>query len=282
MNMRQLVMQPLLETPNDGSGGGGSTPSTPAADPTVSAPAAAPATPTASPSGATPTAPEGYVPSYRLREANEAAERRHAAAYAAKEAAAEVRYKEMERKFQALAGFTPPPDPEVRAVRDQFGNLYPGLAKLEDRAADLERLIERAGDLESQTQHYWQTYGRQNMDKLFSLAQESLGAPLGDEGKRQLHAAFTGFVQSSPELTARYANDPSIVEDFFKQFTSSFIDPVRRAASATVVGRVAGAIPQDTPGGAPRATPIASGGSLDDRVATAWAAFNQAKTGGGV
>lgn len=273
---------PLLETPNDGSGGGGTPLSTPAADPTVSAPAAAPATPTASPSGATTTAPEGYVPSYRLREASEAAERRHAAAYAAKEAAAEVRYREMERKFQALAGFTPPPDPEVSAVKGQFGTIYPGLVKLEERAADIERLIERAGDLESQTQHYWQTYGRQTMDKLFGLAQESLGAPLNDEGKRQLHAAFTGFVQSSPELTSRYANDPSIVEDFFKQFTSSFIDPVRRAASATVVGRVAGNIPQDTPGGAPRATPIPSGGSLDDRVATAWAAFNQAKTGGGV
>jgi hypothetical protein len=163
----------------------------------------------------------------------------------------------------------------LTAVRNQFGQLYPGLAKLEERAADLMGLIDRAGDMESQNSHYWQTYGRQTMDRLFEHASTSLGSPLTDEGKRSLHAAFSGFVTSSPELTARYANDPSLVDEFWKAFTSSFIDPVRRTASATVSGRVAGNIPQDTPGGAPHVNPGPKPANLDDRASLAWTQYQQ-------
>jgi hypothetical protein len=116
------------------------------------------------------------------------------------------------------------------------------------------------------------------MDRLFEQAQTSLGGPLTDEGKRTLHAAFTGFVSSSPELTARYINDPTIVQDFWKAFNSSFIDPARRMASATVANRAGTALPQDTPGGAPRATPGPKLESLDERVAAGWALYNQPKT----
>jgi hypothetical protein len=119
------------------------------------------------------------------------------------------------------------------------------------------------------------------MDRLFTHASESLGSPLTEEGKRQLHSSFVGFVQSSPELTERYSNDPTIVEDFWKAFTSSFIDPVRRTASATVQGRVASAIvPQDRPG-AP--APVSSGpkpANLDERANQAWALYQQNKRPG--
>jgi hypothetical protein len=136
-------------------------------------------------------------------------------------------------------------------------------------------LIERAGDLESQNSHYWQSYGRQTMDNLFKHAAETVGSPLTDDAKRVLHSSFVGFVQSSPELTARYANDPTIVEDFWKAFSSSFIDPSRRAATAPAIGRAQAATPQDTPGGAPRATPVPQPANLDERAASAWALYQQ-------
>ncbi len=264
------------------------TPAEPTATP--SAPAAAPATPTAptTPVAATPAtpqapatsgAPEGWVPSYRIRESREAAVREANAEFARREAEYQTQLGRYQAQLQALTGVQPPQNPEVAAVRGQFSQLYPGLSRLEDQAEQLQALLERAEDLESASTHHWQNYGRQSMDRLFDHAEKSVGTPLTDEGKRALHAAFVGFVQSSPELTARYAQDPTLVDEYWKALSSSLIDPVRRTAATTVAGRAAGAIPQDTPGGAPRATPVPQPANLDERAASAWALYQQtAKT----
>jgi hypothetical protein len=149
---------------------------------------------------------------------------------------------------------------------------------MEERAADLMGLIEHANDLEQQTTHYWQNYGRQSMDRLFSAAESSLGAPLSEEGKRGLHSAFVGFVSSSPELTARYAEDPTIVEDFWKLMSSTLIDPVRRSTAAGVQGRAPIGLPQDTPGsGTPPVAGPPKPKDMDERASMGWAAFNAAR-----
>jgi hypothetical protein len=198
--------------------------------------------------------------------------------YATREAAIRQEAERYRQQVMALTGVTPPPNPEVDAVRQQFGQLFPGLSKLETLADQIAALTSRSGDLEAQSQHYWQQYGNQTMSRLFERAAESLGSPLTEDAQRLLHSAFVGFVQSSPENSARYASDPSIVEDFWKAYTSSFIDPVRRVASAAVAGR-AGAtpLPQDTPGGAPRGTPVPKLTSLDERAAAGWAQMNMPK-----
>ena len=268
-------------------------PQTPAsATPDAPAPAATPqdfnspqpatqAAPQAPATGAVPGAPpqEGWVPSYRLREARESATRQAQTEFAQREAQLRAESDQYRQKLHALVGVTPPPDPKIDSVRQQFGQLYPGLSKIEERAEQIMSMLERAGDLESQSSHYWQTYGRQSMDRLFAHASESSGGPLTDEAKRVLHASFTGFVQSSPELTERYANDPTLVEDFWKVFSSSFVDPARRAVTATVAGRAAlgATIPQDTPGGVPRATPAPQHANLDERAANAWTQYQSTK-----
>lgn len=253
-----------------------STPATPA-EATPSAPAVSvPATPqTAAPVAATPATPEAMVPSYRIRETREAALREAQTRYESQLATQRAETERYQAQLRALVGVTPPANPEVEAVREQFAKLYPGLAKMEAKAAEMEQLLERGGDLEAQNNHYWQSYGRQTMDRLFSSAETALGGALTDEGKRQLHASFTGFVGSSPELTQRYASDPTIVDDFMKQFTSNFIEPVRRAASAGVVARVPGALPQDSPSGSPQRAASPAFQSLDERVAAGWAKLNQ-------
>lgn len=253
-----------------------STPATPA-EATPSAPAApVAATPqTATPAAATPAAPEAMVPSYRIRETREAALREAQGRYESQIAAQRAETERYQAQLRALVGVTPPADPEVNAVREQFAKLYPGLAKMEAKAAEMEALLERGGDLEAQNNHYWQSYGRQAMDRLFTGAEAALGGALTEEGKKQLHASFSGFVGSSPEMTARYSSDPTIVDDFLKQFTSNFIDPVRRAASAGVVARAPGALPQDSPSGAPQRAAAPAFQSLDERVAAGWAKLNQ-------
>ena len=257
----------------------GSAAPTPSAQPSTPV-AATPATPQTQPATPTPAPTEdrsNWVPSYRVRESREAAIREAQQGFAQKEAQYQQRLEQIQSQLHALVGIAPSQNPEVEAVRQQFGQLYPGLSKMEERANDIMGVIERAGDLESQNQHYWQSYGRQNMDRLFTHASESLGSPLTDEGKRALHSAFTGFVSSSPELTARYANDPTLVDEFWRAFTSSFIDPARRAASATVATRTNAAIPQDTPGGAPRLPVPPKPANLDERVAQGWAQYEQMK-----
>lgn len=254
---------------------GGDTPA-PAQPATPAPPAAAtPAAPQTPATGAPQGPGENWVPSYRVRETREAALREAHQAIAQRDAQWAARYNQIQSQLHALVGVQPPANPEVKAVRDQFGQLYPGLSRLEEQADRIQALIERSGDLEAQSSHYWQSYGQQAMDRLFTHAQESLGAPLTEEGKRALHSSFVGFVQSSPELTERYANDPSLVKDFWKAFSSSFIDPVRRTASAQVIGRAAGALPQDTPSGAPRVPGPPQPKDLDERTAQAWTLYQQ-------
>lgn len=260
------------------------------AAPTSAAPAPAAATPAASaPAAATPAATtqppatgggqEGWVPSYRLREAREAAERTFREQFATREAELRAEAARYQAQIQALTGVTPPnpQNAEVQAVREQFSRLFPGLSQLEERAQELQELVERAGDLETQSTHYWQQYGRSAMDKLFSNAEKTYGTPLGEEGKRSLHAMFTGWVGSSPELTARYASDPTIVDEFWNAFSSSFVEPSRRAAAASVVARTGTPTPQDRGGAVPPVTPGPKPSNLDERANQAWAQYQQMK-----
>jgi hypothetical protein len=213
-----------------------------------------------------------------VRETREAALREAQSQWGQRESEYTSQLNQLKAQLQALVGVTPSnQNPEIESIRKQFGSLYPGLSKMEDRAEQLMQVLERANDLETQNSHYWQSYGRQTMDRLFSQATESLGTPLTDEGKRLLHASFVGFVQSSPELQERYVSDPSIVQDFWRQYAAAFIDPIRRTSAAGVMGRAPGALPQDTPGGAPRTTPAPQMANLDDRAAAAWAVYQQHK-----
>lgn len=264
------------------------TPSAPATPATQGTPVPQSATgnqsQTATPQGATTpqqtsSIPEGHVPSYRLREAREAAAREAQTRFDQAQQQYQQEIAQLRSQVQALVGVKPnnSSTPEVDAIRQQFSQVFPELARLAERARDLESLVERAGDLDNQTSHYWAQYGRNTVDRLFDHASKSMGAPLTDEGKRVLHSAFVGFVQSSPELTERYANDPTIVDDFLKDFTSSFIDPVRRGASAQTMQRAnaSNTLPQDTPGGAPRATPAPQLKNIDERADAAWALYQQ-------
>ena len=245
------------------------TPSAPSSPATPTTPAVVSTQPPATPSGG-----EAQVPSYRLRQQREQYEQRIAQMTQAQNEA-NARFEQVQRQLQSLVGVTPPANPEVETIKQQFSQLFPGLSKMEQRAAEIEALIARSGDLESQTQHYWQTHGRSTLDRLFSKASETYGGNLSDAAKQQLHSYFVGYVQSSPENQERYASDPSIVDDFWKAFSSNLIDPVRRSAAAVAQDRVPGGIPQDTPSGAPRATPAPQPASLDERVNLAWTQYNK-------
>lgn len=258
-----------------------SAPAPPVAPPQAPA-VAAPATPpvaSQAPASGVPAVDPSWLKS-RLDETRATATRQAEQAYARKEAELQAKYEQVQTQLRALVGVQPPQNPEIDGIRAQFSKIYPGLSKMEDQAAKLEALLERSGDLEAQTNHYWTSYAKQTTERLYGTAEKSIGSPLTDDAKQVLHGSFVSFIESSPERTARYQNDPSIVEDFWKAFSSGFIDPARRTASAGVQTRVAAsaALPQDLPGGVPRATPAPQPQNLDERVAAGWALYNQPKT----
>jgi hypothetical protein len=280
MNRFYTLRTPFF-SPDDLGGGA------PAAGGDTSAPAPQPATTTAAPdtTGQTNVNTPSPVnqgnqpePSWlrgRLEETRAAARREAEAAYNQRYAQQQAQFEAVQRQLHALVGVTPQEDPEIATVRAQFSKLYPGLAALEQRAQDLTGLLEQSQDVNAVTQHHWANYGRQTMDRLYDAAAKSMGGPLNDEAKRALHTAFTGYVSSSPEAGARYAQDPTIVDDFWQMFSGSFIEPVRRSAQAGVQSQTAPrAIPQDTPAGVPGTQQAPKPGSLDERVAGAWASFN--------
>lgn len=256
-----------------------SAPASPVATPQAAPVAAPQATPQTPATGAPPSPePEPSWLRGRLQETRAAAIRQAQAQFDQERARIQSELENYKRQLHAVVGVTPPQNPEVEQVRQQFAQLYPGLAKMEERAAQLEELLERSGDLQSQNDHYWQSYGRQIVNTLFNKAAESVGGPLNDEGKRFLHSSFVGWVQSSPENQERYTNDPTIVDDFLRTFVSNYIDPVRRSAAAQIPGRANVPLPQDTPtGGIRTMTPQAKPADLDERAAQGWALYNQPK-----
>jgi hypothetical protein len=250
----------------------------PPAAATSAVPASQVATPPVTPFSATTEDRSTWVPPHRLRETRESAIREAQTQFAHREAEIRAEAQRYKEQVQRLVGVGPQQDPEVDAVRQQFGKLYPGLAKMEDKVAALEQLLERAGDLESVTNHHWNDYGRQTIDRLFTQTQTALGAPLSEDGKKTLHSMFVGYVQQSPEMVNRYTNDPTIVDDFVRAITSNLVDPARRAASATVQTRTGSTLPQDSGSGA---LPVAPSGpkptNLDERAAQGWALWNNRK-----
>lgn len=260
------------------------TPAAPAAPTaTPSAPAAAPAIPSATPqAAATPAAPQ-VEPSWlkgRLEETRNATLRQAQEAFQRREQEYAQQLQQYQRQLQALVGVNPPQNPEIDNVRQQFGQVYPGLSQLEERAEQLLGLVERAQELEAQNNHYWQSHGRQTMNRLFDKAAEAYGTPLTEAGRRQLHAAFTGYVQSSPELTHRYTSDPTLVDEFWDNFTSSFVQPARRAVAAAPEARTQGALPSNAPSGAPQLSQVPKPEGLDQRAAAGWAAFQHSRNQG--
>lgn len=264
-------------------------PSAPAVGDNI-APAAPAATPLETPQGATPLAipptsvggpPEDrstWVPPYRLRETQERAQQ----LITARETEHQRQLEQLQSQVRALVGVQPPDTSEEAQIRQRFSQVFPELAQLAEKSKDLLAYLERAGDLETQVDHYWKTHARTATERLFDFAEKSMGNPLTIDGKRLLHASFTGHIQQSPELAERYANDPRLIEEFWQAFTSNFIDPVRRAATTTVAGRAPQALPQDTPAGVPRPGPAPKPNNMDERAAQAWASYQAYKKPGTV
>lgn len=263
---------------------------TPPAEATPSAPASPVATPQGfSPTPATPgvpaaapiAAPEdrsNWVPPHRIRETREAAIRESQRQSQQEQLQLQAQLQQYQNQIRALTGMQAPPNPEHGNIRQQFDEVFgPGASDFLSKREQMEQYVGRMQELEQAVDYIWKNHARTSMDRVYNQASEALGGPLSDDGKRALHAAFTGWVQSNPEYGQRYVDDPTLVDEFWKTLSSTLVDPARRNATAQVVNRVPGALPQDTPAGVPSPAPAPKPANMDERMNAMWAGYNANK-----
>lgn len=199
------------------------------------------------------------------------------------ESTSKAEIERLTKQVQALTGVTPQNHSEEEIIRTQLFKIAPELKALIEMQDQLKEIAAQRDAFQQQNQHYWQSYNRTQMDRLFKSAEEVYGTALTDGQKRSLAASFVGWAQSDPELVERYQTDPSLINDFWKEFSSSFIEPVRRTTVTSAAGRVASNLPQDTPSGnnlRPSNAPDEPK-DLDGKVDKAWLAFKQLRAGKG-
>lgn len=244
--------------------------------PSAAAPTPAASTPSPATSGqpsVNPNAPPpGYVPSFRIRETRDQYEAR----IAQLESANNAKIEQMQRQLQALTGVTPQNQSEEDVIRQQLFKVVPQLQKLLEIQEKLEASVGAQEELKAQQTHYWESYNRQQMNSLFKAAEDTYGTSLSDSQRNYLKAAFVGWASADPELASRYQNDPTLVTEFWKEFSSSFVDPARRVATANTAARVPANLPQDNPSGSVRTSqPLDPPKNADEVVDRAWATFKQ-------
>lgn len=259
------------------------TPATPVATPTpvASAQVGSPATPIAPANTPAPAIsgqpPQGYVPSHVLRERTAQYEARMAQA----EAVNTAKIEQLTRQLQALTGVTPQNVSEEETIRQQLFKVVPDLQKLIAMREQLETMSASRDEIVNQNQHYWQSYNRTQMDRLYKNFETNYGQPLSDSQRNYIKAAFVGWASNDPDLAERYQTDPTLVDEFAKEFSSNFVEPARRQATSATAARVPANLPQDSPSGALRSTPVPEGPKdLDATVDKAWAQFKQLRQKG--
>lgn len=145
------------------------------------------------------------------------------------------------RRVQALAGVNPQSteETEADAVRQRFGQIFPGLAKLTDK--QIEKLLsvaEKADGLEEATNSQWQRHGRQMLDSVVAAATKSIGGTLTDRQATRLKQAYVQEAESNPEFLARHEQgDPTLIDEFIKNWNEDWFEPARRNAAQAEVNR---------------------------------------------
>jgi hypothetical protein len=152
---------------------------------------------------------------------------------------------EQNRRIAALAGVTSPKpeEAEAQAVADAFFAL-PQFAHLKFVTPEfVQRAMALMRDGESITaarDHVWNAHTDRFLDNLDAAFASEIGVDSLTPGQqRKLRAAFGALVpdeQTDPEAHAAFAkryeaNDPTLIDDFVKEYVADMLEPARRQAT---------------------------------------------------
>lgn len=201
---------------------------------------------------------QANVPSFRLREETERRQAVETAYAQAMQTIATLQSQIQQSQQQPnppprQAGVNIPPEERER-IRQQFGAIFPELNTLADKADALQKLLESMPNVQAQQDYYWQSVGGQFLRSLQEQATSIYGDKLSPMARRQFELGFIDWVENDPRARQRYlAQDTSLVADFWTQYRSHVLDPVRRVAAANLAeqGQRLRRIPQTGPSGPP-------------------------------
>ncbi len=170
----------------------------------------------------------------RERKARQAAEARHAQYEA--DLASE------RRRVQALAGVTPqsPEAADQDAIRQQFSQLFPGLAKLnnDEMIEKLQKLLSSSDMHEETTKRYWSDRAAQMTNGVIDVIKKELGGDLSERQVRNIRSAYASAAERNPEFLARHEEgDPTLITEFAKEFIEDWFEPARRKVTQQQLDR---------------------------------------------
>lgn len=145
-------------------------------------------------------------------------------------------------RIQALAGVNPkaPEEAEAEEIKAAFAKMFPGLAKLDDKA--IERLLsvaEHSDKLQETTSNYWRNHGRQMIGKASERIAEDLGGgELSATQQKRIAREYIAFIEETDGAIDRHeAGDEKLVEEFTKAFLGEWKDSIRRSVTTSEVSR---------------------------------------------
>jgi hypothetical protein len=155
------------------------------------------------------------------------------------------------RRVQALAGINPQSGEEAEAeqIRQKLFQLVPVLGKLTDKQVDrLLKLADSGDSLEQATNHHWTTHGRQMLDMVTGAAEKSMGGKLSERQSNRIKAAYVQEAENSQVdergnavpgsfLYRHNMGDPTLIEEFIKDWNEDWFEPAKRNAQAGAVNQ---------------------------------------------
>ncbi len=237
------------------------------------------------PDGGPPVSDGSWVPRSRL---NQYAERISALEAEATTHQGDAKQFAVLKNLQkALEGEAPEADPESAAIRKELTSRVPDLGWLLDNIEDLKGAVKAIPGFASMQEAHWGTLAQQTTARLYEAATPALGGgDLSPASEQAISRGFYAYVTESTENYRRYlSNDPSLVKDYWEDYTVNVLDPVRRSAGGAVVEATpTGAAPNRRPsvprGGSGGARPVAgkdtSKMSMDELLDEAWDAKEKA------
>lgn len=270
MNLHR-IFRTYFDVPGDpgAGGGGGGMPGGPA-DPGVTGTPPAPASGTPPAAGATPDdfdrrfqeriRAEGYIPRHAATRLSSASERLQA------------QLEQERQRVRALSGLEPQPDPEESAVRTALTRMFPGLAKIQEKEAVLNRMLEafeEGGAWDSVVQTRDNVWGRNAYDaggRAAAAWAKLMGVEVKDMPKvtqQRLARELRSFIldDQTGQREQRYNfGDDTLIEEFVNDLQSTYVTPFRQQQQQQAVTRQEQVrrLPQQGPKGGPppqQATP---------------------------
>jgi hypothetical protein len=180
---------------------------------------------------------DGWVPSYRLRDVSQRAER-------AEQTLRELQQKleEQDRRFKTAFGIDEP-DPHTQKVREDFYRLFPEYRRLEKLAARADDIEEILGlDLKDFKTQVNTGAGHFMLDILDKSMSDAYGEKVPELAKQAAYSTFIAWVGADEAAQARYGRrDPSLPVDFWKLYSSGVLEPHRTHFSEAEARRRAAA-----------------------------------------